>query len=135
MTARQHGYGYDGSSAPFDLGDASPLDLRVRAHGDDGAEVVVAGEVDFATHGSLLDTLAEELEGGRRRLVLDLRGVPFCDSTGLGVLVQVRQRAVATGGWLRVVAPTEAVRRALEITSLDRLIPAYPTAEEAFAAP
>jgi anti-anti-sigma factor len=125
----------DGHQPEFAEPDQDELDLRVRDHGGGRTEVTVAGEIDFATHGALLDTLMDEMEQGRHRVILDLSGVTFCDSTGLGVLIRARQRAVDAGGWLRVVAPTEAVRRALEITNLDRLIPTYPTAAEAVSAP
>jgi anti-anti-sigma factor len=124
-----------GVPIPLNGGAEPPLDLRVRERGDGLVEVAVGGEIDFATHHSLLGVLTEELEHGHRRIVLDMSDVTFCDSTGLGVLVQVRQRASEGGGWLRVVAPTDAVRRALEITNLDRLIPAYPTVADAAGAP
>jgi anti-anti-sigma factor len=128
-----HGDGR-GTQLPRDPGGERPLDLEVRDHGDGRAEVAVSGEIDFATHRSLLGALAEEIERGRPRIVLDMSRVSFCDSTGLGVLVQVRQRVVEVDGWLRLAGPTEPVRRALEITNLDRLIPAYPTVAEAFDA-
>jgi anti-anti-sigma factor len=120
---------------PRDPGGERPLDVAVDTHGDGRAAVAVAGEIDFATHRSLLGALTELIEQGRPRIVLDLSQVSFCDSTGLGVMVQVRQRVVEVGGWLRLAGPTEPVRRALEITNLDRLIPAYPTVAEALDAP
>ena len=128
-------HGGRGTPPPRDPGGERPLDLAVREHPDGRTEVAVAGEIDFATHRSLLGTLTEQIEQGRPRIVLDLSQVSFCDSTGLGVMVQVRQRVVEVNGWLRLAGPTEPVRRALEITNLDRLIPAYPTVAEALAAP
>ena len=127
--------GQNGSSPGYTVpeGAPPPLDMTVREHATDVVEVAVAGEIDFATHRSLLGLLTEEVERGHQRIVLDMSGVSFCDSTGLGVLVQIRQRVVEGGGWLRVAAPTEAVRRALEITNLDRLIPAYATVSDAVA--
>lgn len=119
--------------APFDDRTTAPLrlDIQVRELGQ--CRVAVSGEIDFSTHRELLDTLLDLVERGHHRVVLDLRRVTFCDSTGLGVFVQVRQRADAAGGWLRVAALTDPVRRALEITNLDRLIPAFPTVTEAEA--
>ena len=118
--------------APVD-GAAENLRLTVADRSDGLGEVVVSGEIDFATHRTLLDALTEELNRGHHRIVLDLREVTFCDSTGLGVLVRVRQQAVAGGGWLRLVDPTSAVRRALAITNIDQLVPAYPTVADAVA--
>jgi anti-anti-sigma factor len=136
--ANRNGAVPDGAAPwqPTPLGEVEqPVELAVREHGDGRTEVAVAGEIDFATHQALLGTLTDEIEHGHRRIVLDMSGVTFCDSTGLGVLVQIHQRAAEGGGWLRIAAPTDAVRRALEITNLDRLIPAYATVAEATAAP
>jgi anti-anti-sigma factor len=145
MSPGQDAYARHNGSAPHDGGRSTPLprdpggerplDLDVRAHGDGRAAVAVGGEIDFATHRSLLSALTDLIEQGRPRIVLDLSRVSFCDSTGLGVMVQIRQRVVGVGGWLRLAGPTEPVRRALEITNLDRLIPAYPTVAEALDAP
>lgn len=114
-------------------GTEEQLRLTLRTRPDGLGEVSASGEIDFATHRLLLRALMDQLDQGRHRLLLDMRDVTFCDSTGLGVLIRVQQRAAAAGGWLRLVAPVPAVRRALEITNLDRLIPAYATTAEAVA--
>jgi anti-anti-sigma factor len=118
-------------SAPSNGGVEQPLSVAVRGRDSGFSELTVAGEIDFATHRILLSALVDELERGHQRIVLDLREVTFCDSTGLGVLVRVHQQAAADGGWLRLVGPTAGVRRALEITNLDRLIPIHATVADA----
>jgi anti-sigma B factor antagonist len=132
-----HSMAPSGGPGPEGVNPADPdqlLDVRLRGHGDGRTEVAVTGEIDFSSHKVLLGALMDEVEQGHTRIVLDLSEVAFCDSTGLGVLVQVRQRAIAGGGWLRLVGVTQPVRRALEITNLDRIIPSYRTVAEATAA-
>ncbi|HYN92228.1 MAG TPA: STAS domain-containing protein [Pilimelia sp.] len=111
------------------------LSVTVRSCSGDYAELSASGEIDYGSHRALLDALAEEIGRGRVRIVLELSGVTFCDSTGLGVFVRVRRRATEAGGWLRLAAVTTPVRRALQITNLDRLIPAYDTVDDAAREP
>lgn len=86
----------------------------------DGAVVVsLAGELDLynaeEVRRALLDTLAE----GAELLVVDLAEVTFIDSTALGVLIEARSRLSDRSGF-RLAAPGLEVRRALEVSGLDR---------------
>jgi anti-anti-sigma factor len=87
------------------------------------AIVFVWGEVDCATAPRLAGTLAEMTEQGRLNLVVDLSGVYFMDSTGLAVLAVAHKRLQQAGGSLVLAGPTPAVRRSLEITGLDQMMP------------
>src|SRR5258708_7120114 len=57
--------------------------------------------------------------GGRVRLVVDLSGVDFCDSTGVNVLLAAHRQARETGGDLELAAPRPAVRKILQVTGLE----------------
>ena len=95
-------------------------DLRVRAQRD-GSRVVltVEGELDLATVGGLQDAVAEVLSaGGPAELVLDLAGVTFLDSSGLGALLRVRADVQAAGGRLSVSAVARGPARVIAIAGL-----------------
>lgn len=96
--------------------------------------VSVTGELDVATAPRLRQEVHRLTGGGHVRLVLDLSGVEFLDSTGLGVVVGALKRVRTHGGALRVVAPPEHVRRVLELTRLDQILALYPDARAAVAA-
>lgn len=85
-----------------------------------GATIVVApkGEIDLATEGALRDAL--DGVGRCEVLVLDLRGISFMDSAGIGVLVDERLRAEPEGFRLRVISGPDQVQRLLEMTGLAR---------------
>jgi stage II sporulation protein AA (anti-sigma F factor antagonist) len=86
--------------------------------GGDRVTVHVSGEVDLET----IDQLAAGLEGCHGMVVVDLAGVTFIDSSGLGTLVRARNRLTSEGGALLVQHPADKVRRLFEVTGLTELL-------------
>jgi anti-sigma B factor antagonist len=110
------------------------LQVDVEPEGPDTAGwtvVRVGGELDNATGPRLRERLVAAIAERGANVVLDLSGVEFLDSTGLGVLVGVPKRARTLGGDLRLAAATPPVRRVFEITALDRTLPIADTVAEA----
>ena len=81
----------------------------------------VVGEVDLSSAPLLRARIEELLHLGSRRLVVDLRGVGFMDSSGLSVLVASMKRMREAGGGLTVVSPSESILKVFTVTGLDRL--------------
>jgi anti-sigma B factor antagonist len=69
----------------------------------------------------LQDKLAEVLELGGQRVLIDLTGVTFMDSTALGVLVGAAKTLESSGGQVVLVADDPRVTRVIEITGLARV--------------
>ena len=95
------------------------LNVSSRFH-DDHTIVTICGEIDLYTaprlHSELVGLLAE---GMPPRVVIDMSGVEFCDSTGMNVLLSCLRRARERGGELEIAAPKPAVRKILQVTGLD----------------
>lgn len=86
---------------------------------EDGTFVVEAsGEVDLAVVDQLLEIAIGGLSGARA-VCLDLRGVSFIDSTGIGALVLIRNEASAASKSMRLTNVPPAVRRLLALTGLE----------------
>jgi anti-sigma B factor antagonist len=80
----------------------------------------VQGEIDLYTVPRLQRALAEALATGERvRLVVDMSGVDFCDSTGVNVLLAAHRQAREAGGDLELASPRPAVRKILQVTGLE----------------
>ena len=80
----------------------------------------VSGEIDLYTAPRLHAELTTALAGdGPVRLVVDLSGVGFCDSTGMNVLLAAHRRARENGGDLELSSLRPAVRKILQVTGLD----------------
>jgi anti-sigma B factor antagonist len=90
---------------------------------DGRAHVLPAGELDVDAAPSLLAAVVEQLEAGATEVVLDLSGVSFIDSSGLGALVGCWRRVKNAGATLIMANPGEDVRMTLEITGLDQILP------------
>jgi len=95
------------------------LNVSSRFH-DDHTIVTICGEIDLYTAPRLHSELAGLLADGMpARVVIDMSGVEFCDSTGMNVLLSCLRRARERGGELEIAAPKPAVRKILQVTGLD----------------
>jgi anti-sigma B factor antagonist len=92
--------------------------------------VMLSGDLDLATAPELRNTLQEALTE-RKHLILDMADLRFLDSTGIGVLVRIHKKAIASGGVLAFAAVPPNVTKILEVTCLDRIFPVYPQVEDA----
>lgn len=108
-------------------------EFSVTRHDRDGVTVVEAtGEVDLASSDELGNALREAV-GGSERVVLDLSGCPFLDSSGLRALIAARNGAETSGGSFAVVIADPNVLRVIEVASLDRVLEIHPTVAAALA--
>ena len=87
----------------------------------------LSGELDTATAPGLRDQVVQLISQGRADLVFDCSDLRFIDSTGLGVLIGARARALAANGSVALVGVSSALRRLLVVTGIDGLFP-EPTA-------
>ena len=110
-----------------------PLLHVERLEQDGWIVLLVRGQLDVATAPQFRQSLVEAQYGGGRRVAVDLEGVEFIDSMGLGVLVGALKRARADEGRLVLVTGRERTLRLLELTGLDRVLEVVPTLAEATA--
>lgn len=96
-----------------------------------GTVVLVSGEVDLHTAGDLGAALTEVAESEARRLIVDLSGVDFMDSTGLSVIIQAVADMEAKGGSVAVVTTTPKITKVFTLTGLDQRIPMFTSTGEA----
>jgi anti-sigma B factor antagonist len=89
--------------------------------------LVVAGQVDVATAPQLRQALTEAQYGREQRVAIDLDGVEFLDSFGLGVLVGGLKRAGTHGGELVIVCSRSRLLHLFEVTRLQEILPVVPS--------
>jgi anti-sigma B factor antagonist len=113
-----------------------PPDFAVTEHPIDEERHVlsVRGEIDLFTAPELKQVLAESIEAGRIRIIVDLTATTFLDSTALGVLIGAVKRLRSRSGALAIVNTDENIAKTFEITGLDQIFTILPTREEAVEA-
>jgi stage II sporulation protein AA (anti-sigma F factor antagonist) len=86
-------------------------------HERDGETAIVSptGRVDSLTAPALRAALATLDAAGERRIVIDLGGVTYISSAGLGVLFSLAKRMRETGGALALCSLGDQVRRVFEL--------------------
>ena len=96
-----------------------------------GVDVVrMTGEVDLYTAPDLKVTIYEVLDSGANDIILDMTGLEFMDSAGLGVLVGTLKRVRSAGGSLYLVCDRDNLLKVFSLTGLDKVFSICPTLEE-----
>jgi anti-sigma B factor antagonist len=111
----------------MDLG----LDVTQR---DRWTVLAVSGEVDVATAPRLREQLVQLVNQGNHHLVVDLEGVDFLDSTGLGVLVGALKRVRLQEGELTLVCTQPRIVKVFDITGLSKVFTLHESVDSAVAA-
>jgi anti-sigma B factor antagonist len=79
----------------------------------------VTGEIDLYTAPTLQSHLMTALAPGQVKLIVDMSGVDFCDSTGINVLLAAHRQARERGGELQLASLGSATRKVLQVTGLE----------------
>jgi len=80
--------------------------------------VEVSGKLTSLESGALSNSIAQLLKDGRKQILLNLRGLTYLDSSGIGDLVRTYMSVIKRGGEMKVVGLTDKVEEILKITQL-----------------
>jgi anti-anti-sigma factor len=102
-----------------DLGVPTPAaEVRIETvHWNGAGRVAVIGEIDVSNVADA-ESILSELASSGTPLTVDMVGLSYLDSQGVGLLFRLAKRADLSGGTLTLANPRGIVRRVLEITSV-----------------
>jgi anti-sigma B factor antagonist len=109
------------------------LNIHIHATADDTKVFELKGSLDIATSPTVRAALQDAAERGEHGIIVDLSGLDFIDSTGLGALIGSQRRAKEKGAEVRLVVREGQILRLLRITGLLTVFGVYPTVDEALA--
>jgi anti-sigma B factor antagonist len=117
------------SPNPFQVGDQELEGIRV---------ITVSGELDLSTAPRLEEPLDAALASGDAKVVIDLSGCEFIDSTGIALIVRAWQRLDGENetngtGHFALCGLSDQVRRLLEVSGLESSLPIFDSCDEARA--
>jgi anti-anti-sigma factor len=91
----------------------------------------VTGRLTSFEVGALREAITRLLKEGHSNIVLNLRGLEYLDSSGIGELATSYVSVVKKGGQMKVVGLSARVEEVLKITQLSQVFPEFPSEEEA----
>ncbi|MFF4585551.1 STAS domain-containing protein [Streptomyces sp. NPDC001388] len=103
----------------------SPLRITTRDAAT-GPVLEITGALDHATAPQLRELITTLTLGPGQRLVLDLAGMEFCDSSGITALIAARHHAHAAQADIALAAVPANTLRILRIVGLDQIFPLLP---------
>ena len=112
----------------------SHVSISDEAIDSDTQLVRAQGELDLYAAPEFKRLLAETIESGKVRIVVDLTDAAFMDSTALGVLLGALKRLRVRDGTLAVVSEQPTILRILDVTGMDQVLDLHPTVDAALAA-
>ncbi len=94
-------------------------DLKIDTRLVDGKPVLdLTGEVDSYNSPKLREKMVSLIDEGNPNLIINMTGVDYIDSTGLGTLVGGLKRASEKNGAIRLICPNEQIYKVFNITGL-----------------
>ena len=110
------------------------MELRVstRLVEPDITVVELSGRIKMGAEGRGVETLVKDLlTKNQKKIVFDLAGVEYIDSSGMGTIAQCVSSAIQADGGLRIAAATGKVLRLFQMTRMDTFLDCHPTVEDA----
>jgi len=96
--------------------------------------VILVGDLDLYASVAFCNAVMARLEGGTPRMVIDLGGVRYLDSSGVGALIRLLQKARSLGGEIRVANIGGTPKKVLEMSNIITLLKPAPDVDTALKA-
>lgn len=106
-----------------DLNSAAGAPVTVHTSHEGSTPVVtIAGELDLSNADAVRSAIEQEITPSTPKLVFELSGLHFMDSSGIALLASIAQSVQE----VELRHPTDIVRRILQITGVDQWLPMTP---------
>lgn len=109
---------------------AKNFSITIR-HSGPASLIDVVGSLTLFESGALRQAISGLLAEKRKDIILNLSGLEYLDSSGIGELVRNYLTVIKSGGSLKVVGLSEKVEDILKITQLYKVFPEFPDEQAA----
>jgi anti-sigma B factor antagonist len=93
----------------------------------------IKGDIDINSSPEIRDAFEKAIKNKGMKVLVNLNGVSYVDSSGLATLVEMLKKTRSYGGRLRISNLAPKVKSLFEITKLKKLFEIFETAEDAIA--
>ena len=95
--------------------------------------IICPKRIDVNVSDELRDMIADIIDGGKFRIILDLKNTEYIDSSGLGAIVARISILRSHEGDIRFAAPGTGVLNLLELTHLNKILKTFENLDQATA--
>jgi len=100
-------------------------------HTPQASLIDVRGRLTFFEVGVLRENISRLLGEGRKHIILNLSGLQYLDSSGIGELASIYVMVLKGGGEMKVVGLSRNIEEVLKVTHLYQVFPEFPDEEAA----
>ena len=97
------------------------IDIKIERKGDTEVVLHVIGEINYQSHGELVEAVNGLLNGQFKRVTLDLTQTQYIDSTGMGILVRIKHTLDSAGMELVLANVPELIMDTFGVAKLTRV--------------
>jgi len=109
--------------------------VEIKTRTVDGVVILdIDGEIDLYNAPEIKDTIKAQMDGGHKKIIINLENVSYIDSSGIGALISSLSNLKKIGGGLKIINVYDSVRKVFELTKLTSFFEIYDSEEEAVSA-
>ncbi|MBL8993564.1 MAG: STAS domain-containing protein [Spirochaetia bacterium] len=109
--------------------------MEIKTRTVDGVVILdIDGEIDLYNAPEIKDTIKAQMDGGHKKIIINLENVSYIDSSGIGALISSLSNLKKIGGGLKIINVYDSVRKVFELTKLTSFFEIYDSEEEAVSA-
>jgi len=95
--------------------------------------VRLIGEIDVGCAPRVYSLMWQTTGRGKRALVVDLAALEFMDSSGLQILLRLREKLRVEGKKILLISPAPQIQKLFRLTGFDKLFPVFASASQALS--
>ncbi len=110
------------------------MNIDVRELEDDIAVLDVDGDIDLYSASDLRDSVFEQIDIGKTKVIINLENVTYIDSSGIGTLITSLSKIKKINGKMCIINVYDSVKKVFELTKLTTFFKIYTSENEAIQA-
>ncbi len=87
--------------------------------------MALKGDLDYFSSKELREVISACIQGKTKKIILDLKDVPFIDSAGMGLLITASKELSKINGTIGLLNPSKEVLDLMVLATLDKVIRIY----------
>lgn len=107
------------------------MNIDVREIDDDIAILDVDGDIDLYSASDLRDSVFEQIDIGKTKVIINLENVTYIDSSGIGTLITSLSKIKKINGKMCIINVYDSVKKVFELTKLTTFFKIYANENEA----